>query len=59
MGDQRSAGSSPRGRRGEVITGRLQKHGKANYQFQPDGSPSYYLTLLDRKSTRLNSSHRL
>ena len=46
MGDQRSAGSPPRGRRGEVITGRLQQHGKANYQFQPDGSPSYYLTLL-------------
>lgn len=46
MGDQRSGGSPPRGRRGEVITGRLQEHGKANYQFQPDGSPSYYLTLL-------------
>jgi hypothetical protein len=46
VGDQRSAGSPPRGRRGEVITGRLQEHGKANYQFQPDGSPSYYLTLL-------------
>lgn len=46
MGNQRSAGSPPRGRRGEVITGRLQEHGKANYQFQPDGSPSYYLTLL-------------
>ena len=46
MGDHRSAGLPPRGRRGEVITGRLQEHGKANYQFQPDGSPSYYLTLL-------------
>ena len=46
MGDQRSAGSPPRGRRGEVITGRLQEHGKANYQFQADGSPSYYLKLL-------------
>jgi hypothetical protein len=46
VGDQRSAGSPPRGRRGEVITGRLQEHGKANYQFQPDGSPSYYLKLL-------------
>ncbi|HYM44419.1 MAG TPA: hypothetical protein VET46_16805 [Steroidobacteraceae bacterium] len=46
MGDQRSAGSPPRGRRGEIITGRLQEHGKANYQFQADGSPSYYLTLL-------------
>jgi hypothetical protein len=49
VGDQRSAGSPPRGRRGEVITGRLQEHGKANYQFQPDGSPSYYLTLLTRR----------
>lgn len=46
MGDQRSTGSPPRGRRGEIITGRLQAHGKANYQFEPDGSPSYYLTLL-------------
>jgi len=46
VGDHRSAGLPPRGRRGEVITGRLQEHGKANYQFQPDGSPSYYLTLL-------------
>lgn len=46
MSDQRSAGSPPRGRRGEIITGRLQEHGKANYQFQPDGSPSYYLKLL-------------
>jgi hypothetical protein len=46
VGDQRSAAPPPRGRRGEVITGRLQEHGKANYQFQPDGSPSYYLTLL-------------
>jgi len=24
----------------------LQKHGKANYQFEPNGSPSYYLKLL-------------
>lgn len=46
MGDQRSAGSPPRGRRGEVIAGRLQEHGKANYQFEPNGSPSYYLKLL-------------
>ena len=46
MGDQRSAGSPPRGRRAEVITGRLQEHGKANYQVQPDGSPSYYLKLI-------------
>lgn len=46
MGNQRSAGSPPRGRRGEVITGRLQEHGKANYQFEPNGSPSYYLKLL-------------
>lgn len=46
MGGQGSAGSPPRGRRGEVITGRLQEHGKANYQFEPNGSPSYYLKLL-------------
>lgn len=46
MGDPHSSGSPPRGRRGQVITGRLQNHGKANYQFRSDGSPSYYLTLL-------------
>jgi hypothetical protein len=46
VGDQRSAGSPLRGRRGEVITGRLQEHGKANYQFEPNGSPSYYLKIL-------------
>lgn len=46
MGEQRSAGSPPRGRHGEVITGRLQEHGKANYQFDPNGSSSYYLKLL-------------
>ncbi len=36
----------PRGRRGELITGRLEGHGKANYQFEPEGSPSYYLKLI-------------
>jgi hypothetical protein len=36
----------PRGRRGDLITGRLEGHGKANYQFEPDGSPSYYLKLV-------------
>ncbi len=46
MGDPRSISSPPRGQRGQIITGRLQEHGKANYQFQPDGSPSYYLTLI-------------
>lgn len=46
MGGQRSAGSSSRARLGDVITGRLQEHGKANYQFDPSGSPSYYLKLL-------------
>ncbi len=46
MSDRRSSSSPPRGQRGEIITGRLQEHGKANYQFQPTGSPSYYLTLL-------------
>lgn len=46
MGDQRPAVSPPRGRRGQIIAGRLQEHGKANYRFQPDGSLSYYVTLL-------------
>lgn len=46
MGDRPPASSPPRGQRGQIITGRLQEHGKANYQFQPDGSPSYYLTLI-------------
>lgn len=46
MGDSGSGNSPARGRRGDLITGRLQEHGKANYQFEPDGSASYYLTLL-------------
>jgi len=46
VSDRRSSGSPPRGQRGELITGRLQALGKANYQFQANGSPSYYLTLL-------------
>lgn len=36
----------PRGRRGDLITGRLQEHGAANYQFESDGSPSYYVKLV-------------
>ena len=46
MVEHRSSGSPPRGPRGQIITGRLHAHGKANYQFEPDGSPSYYVTLL-------------
>lgn len=45
MQGHRSSGP-PRGRRGDLITGRLQAHGRANYQFEPDGSPSYYLKLV-------------
>lgn len=36
----------PRGRRGELITGRLQDHGRAKYQFEADGSPSYYVRVV-------------
>jgi hypothetical protein len=52
MGEPRSGSSPPRGQRlprgerGQIITGRLQEHGPANYQFEPNGSPSYYLKLI-------------
>ncbi|MEJ0098486.1 MAG: hypothetical protein WDO12_01555 [Pseudomonadota bacterium] len=46
MSDPRSMQFRPRGLRGGIITGRLQEHGKANYQFQPDGSPSYYVKIV-------------
>ncbi|MEO8064764.1 MAG: hypothetical protein ABI821_18685 [Pseudomonadota bacterium] len=31
---------------GRLITGRLEAHGRANYQFSSDGSPSYYVKIL-------------
>ena len=39
----------PRGRRGDLIAGRLDAHGPANYQFEPDGSPSYYVRLVSTR----------
>lgn len=30
---------------GEIITGRLEAHGGANYQFRRGASPSYYMTI--------------
>ncbi len=37
--------SPPRNQPGDILTGRLEAHGSANYQFRSDGSPSYYVTI--------------
>ena len=39
----------PRTRSGRVVTGRFQAHGHANYQFEPHGSPSYYVRILSSR----------
>lgn len=39
----------PHGRSGRVVTGRLKAHGPANYQFEPHGSPSYYVQILSSR----------
>jgi len=44
-----SAPAPPRARSGRVVTGRLQAHGHANYQFEPHGSPSYYVRILSSR----------
>jgi hypothetical protein len=44
-----SAPTPPRTRSGRVVTGRLQAHGHANYQFEPHGSPSYYVRILSSR----------
>lgn len=41
---ERKIGPSPR--RGRLIVGRLKAHGRANYQFESQGSPSYYAQIL-------------
>src|SRR5262245_124027 len=38
-----------RNRSGRVITGRLTDHGRANYQFETHGSPSYYVQILSSR----------
>jgi hypothetical protein len=50
--DRRSANTqavAPRSRAGRVVTGRLKAHGHANYQFEPHGSPSYYVQILSSR----------
>jgi hypothetical protein len=44
-----TAPAPPRTRSGRVVTGRLQAHGHANYQFEPHGSPSYYVRILSNR----------
>jgi hypothetical protein len=44
-----TAPAPPRTRSGRVVTGRLQAHGHANYQFEPHGSPSYYVRILSSR----------
>lgn len=41
--------ASPLRRPGRTITGRLQEHGRANYQFEPDARPSYYVKILTQR----------
>ena len=38
--------SVPHRRSWEIITGRLEAHGAANYEFRSNASPSYYVTIL-------------
>lgn len=38
--------AAPRRRSGRILTGRLEAHGPARYQFRADGSPSYYVRIL-------------
>jgi hypothetical protein len=49
--DRRAANTpaAPRSRSGRVITGRLRAHGHANYQFEPHGSPSYYVQIVSSR----------
>ena len=44
-----SAPAPPRSRTDRVVTGRLKAHGRANYQFEPHGSPSYYVQILSSR----------
>lgn len=44
-----SAPTAPRSRPGRIITGRLQAYGRANYQFEANGSPSYYVKILSSR----------
>jgi hypothetical protein len=49
--DRRAASTpaAPRSRSGRVVTGRLKAHGHANYQFEPHGSPSYYVQIVSSR----------
>lgn len=42
---QAHSDGQPRRHAGEIMTGRLEAHGVANYQFRAGASPSYYVTL--------------
>lgn len=52
--DRRAANAPapPRSRSGRVVTGRLKAHGHANYQFEPHGSPSYYVQILSSRGVQ-------
>lgn len=41
--------AAPRSRPGRIITGRLEAHGRANYQFEAKGSPSYYVKMVSSR----------
>ncbi len=44
-----AARAPPRARSGRMISGRLKDHGRANYQFEPNGSPSYYVQIVSSR----------
>lgn len=52
LGLERNRANAPRPgpiRPGRIITGRLEAHGSAKYQFRPDGSPSYYVKIVSSR----------
>lgn len=45
--------AAPRSRPARIITGRLEAHGRANYQFEANGSPSYYVRILSSRGPEI------
>src|SRR5688572_2858994 len=44
-----SAPAASRSRPGRIVTGRLEAYGRANYQFEANGSSSYYVKILSSR----------
>lgn len=47
--DRTPPAAPSRRRPGKIITGKLVAHGRANYQFEAGGSPSYYVKILSTR----------